>query len=83
MMALVGQLIGLLVNAFWLDKTLYWVTTATGVLLFSALTAYDVQKLKRLEPPDADKAGTCSIVAVRRNVEAERPGRSSSSTTRR
>ena len=53
-MALVGQLIGLLVNAFWLNKELYWVTTATGVLLFSALTAYDVQKLKRLEPPEAD-----------------------------
>ena len=50
-MALVGQLIGVLVNAFWLNKELYWVTTATGVLLFSALTAYDIQKLKRLEPP--------------------------------
>lgn len=51
MMALVGQLIGLVVNLFWLNETLYWVTTATGVLLFSALTAYDVQKLKQYEPP--------------------------------
>ncbi len=54
MMALVGQLIGLVVNGFWLNKELYWITTATGVLLFSALTAYDVQKLKRLEPPQAE-----------------------------
>ena len=34
-MALFGQLIGLVVNLFWLN-TLYWVTTVVGVLLFSA-----------------------------------------------
>lgn len=50
-MALWGQLLGLIVNLFWLNNTLYWLTTATGVLLFSALTAYDVQKLKNYEPP--------------------------------
>ena len=50
-MALFGQLIGLVVNLFWLNSTLYWVTTATGILLFSALTAYDVQKLKQYEQP--------------------------------
>lgn len=49
LMALVGQIIGLIVNGFWLNQTLYWVTTATGVLLFSALTAYDVQRLKSYE----------------------------------
>jgi len=54
MMMLFGQLIGLVVNLFWLNETLYWVTTAVGVLLFSALTAYDVQKLKRYEP-DGDE----------------------------
>ncbi len=51
LMALVGQLIGLVVNLFWLNSTLYWVTTATGILLFSALTAYDIQKLKRYDLP--------------------------------
>jgi hypothetical protein len=50
-MALFGQLLGLVVNLFWFNDTLYWLTTATGVLLFSALTAYDVQRLKRYEPP--------------------------------
>lgn len=50
-MALIGQLIGLVVNLFWLNNTLYWVTTAVGVLLFSAYTAYDVQRLKKYEPP--------------------------------
>ena len=50
-MALWGLLLGLIVNLFWLNQTLYWVTTAVGVVLFSALTAYDVQKLKSYEPP--------------------------------
>jgi uncharacterized protein len=51
LMALTGQVIGVFVNLFWLNETLYWVTTATGVVIFSAYTAYDVQKLKRYEPP--------------------------------
>jgi FtsH-binding integral membrane protein len=55
-MALIGQLIGVVVNVFWLNETLYWVTTATGVLIFSAYTAYDVQKLKRYEPPPGSDA---------------------------
>jgi uncharacterized protein len=55
-MALFGQLIGLVVNLFWLNETLYWVTTAVGVLLFSAYTAYDVQKLKRYETEGGDPA---------------------------
>ncbi len=48
-MALVGQLVGLVVNLFWLNNTLYWVTTGVGVILFAALTAYDVQRLKRFD----------------------------------
>ena len=66
-MALIGQLIGLVVNLFWLNETLYWLTTATGVLLFSALTAYDVQKLNQYEPPpgsDADVAQKDAIVGA-------------------
>ena len=48
-MALVGLLVGLVVNLFWFNSTLYWVTTVVGVVLFSGLTAFDVQKLKRYE----------------------------------
>ena len=51
LMALFGQLIGLVVNLFWLNNTLYWGDAAVGVLLFSAYTAYDVQRLKKYEPP--------------------------------
>jgi hypothetical protein len=50
-MALFGLLVGTIVNLFWLNNTLYWVTTVVGVLLFSAYTAYDVQRLKNDEPP--------------------------------
>jgi hypothetical protein len=62
-MMLFGQLIGLVVNLFWLNETLYWVTTAVGVLLFSALTAYDVQKLKRYEA-DGDAVQKEAIVGA-------------------
>jgi FtsH-binding integral membrane protein len=63
-MALFGQLIGLVVNLFWLNSELYWVTTATGVLLFSALTAYDVQKLKSYEPPPGSDTGAVEKQAI-------------------
>jgi uncharacterized protein len=53
-MALFGQLIGLVVNLFWLNDTLYWITTVVGILLFSAYTAYDVQRLKQYETEGGD-----------------------------
>lgn len=64
MMALVGLLIGLVVNIFWLNSTLYWVTTVVGVLLFSALTAYDVQRLKRYEPAYGSDGATVEKDAI-------------------
>jgi FtsH-binding integral membrane protein len=63
-MALFGQIVGLLVNLFWLNDTLYWVTTATGVLIFSAFTAYDVQRLKRYEPPPGSDTATVEKDAI-------------------
>jgi FtsH-binding integral membrane protein len=64
MMALFGQIIGVLVNLFWLNDTLYWLTTATGVLIFSAYTAYDVQRLKRYEAPPGADASTVEKDAI-------------------
>jgi uncharacterized protein len=63
-MALIGQLIGVFVNLIWLNSTLYWLTTATGILLFSALTAYDVQKLKQYEQPGAASDQTVEKSAI-------------------
>lgn len=48
MMALVGLIIASVVNMFWANSTLYWVTTYAGVLIFVGLIAYDTQKLKVL-----------------------------------
>lgn len=47
-MALIGLIIASIVNIFWANSTLYWICTYAGVLIFTALTAYDVQKIKRL-----------------------------------
>ncbi len=45
-MGLIGLIIASLVNWFFKSTMLYWITTCVGVLLFTALTAYDTQKLK-------------------------------------
>jgi FtsH-binding integral membrane protein len=60
MMALVGLIIASLVNIFWQNSTLYWITSSLGVLIFTGLIAYDTQKIKEMniignEGTDADK----------------------------
>ena len=47
-MALIGLILATIVNIFWANSTLYWITTYAGVLIFAALTAYDIQKLKQI-----------------------------------
>jgi FtsH-binding integral membrane protein len=47
LMALVGLIVASVVNLFVANSALYWITTYAGVVIFAALTAYDMQKLKR------------------------------------
>ncbi len=47
-MALIGLIIASVVNIFFQNEILYWVSTYAGVLIFVALTAYDTQKIKRM-----------------------------------
>jgi uncharacterized protein len=47
LMGLVGLIVASVVNLFWANDALYWITTYAGVVIFAALTAYDMQKLKR------------------------------------
>jgi len=47
-MALIGFVIGSLINLFWANSALYWVLTYLGIALFIGLTAYDTQQIKRL-----------------------------------
>ncbi len=46
-MAVFGLLIASVINWFLQSELLYWVISYAGVLIFTALTAYDVQKIKR------------------------------------
>ena len=48
LMALIGLIIASIVNIFWANSTLYWIITYAGVLIFVGLTAYDVQKIRRI-----------------------------------
>jgi FtsH-binding integral membrane protein len=47
-MALIGLILATIVNIFWANSTLYWITTYAGVGIFAALTAYDMQKLAQI-----------------------------------
>jgi uncharacterized protein len=53
-MALVGQVLALVVNLLWASSSLYWITTASGIAIFSAFTTYDIQRLKDTAHYDSD-----------------------------
>ena len=48
MMGVVGLVIAMLVNMFLRSGTMDYIISIIGVLIFTGLTAYDVQKLKRI-----------------------------------
>jgi uncharacterized protein len=47
-MGLIGMILASLVNLFFQNPAIYWITTYIGVIIFIGLIAYDTQKLKRL-----------------------------------
>lgn len=47
-MALIGMIIAMVINWFMSSQTLDYVISIAGVIIFTGLTAYDVQKLKRI-----------------------------------
>ena len=65
-MALIGLILASVVNIFWANSTLYWVTTYAGVLIFAALTAYDMQKLKQISEQGlrGDAEGRAAIMGA-------------------
>ncbi|MBN1585830.1 MAG: Bax inhibitor-1/YccA family protein [Candidatus Omnitrophica bacterium] len=48
-MGLIGIILASLVNMFMHSPAVYWATTYLGVLIFVALTAYDVQRIKAMD----------------------------------
>jgi FtsH-binding integral membrane protein len=63
-MALWGLILGLVVNLFWANNALYWATTAGGVVIFSAFTAFDAQRLKKYETADGMAVEKQAIVGA-------------------
>jgi FtsH-binding integral membrane protein len=47
-MGLIGLIIASIVNIFLKSPGMYWVTSMIGVLIFTGLTAYDIQKIKKM-----------------------------------
>jgi uncharacterized protein len=47
-MALIGFVIGSIINLFWANSALYWVLTYLGSAIFIGLTAWDTQQIKRM-----------------------------------
>ncbi|MGH2501404.1 MAG: Bax inhibitor-1/YccA family protein, partial [Ktedonobacterales bacterium] len=47
LMALIGLIIAMVVNFFLANPILYWIVSIGGVVIFSGLTAYDTQWIKR------------------------------------
>lgn len=48
LMMLFGVIIASVVNMFWANSMLYWITTYLGIAVFVGLTAYDTQKIKEM-----------------------------------
>lgn len=48
MMGLIGMIVAMLVNFFLKSGTMDYIISVLGVLIFTGLTAYDVQRLKRI-----------------------------------
>jgi uncharacterized protein len=47
-MALIGFIIGSIINLFWANSALYWLLTYLGIAIFIGLTAWDTQQIKRM-----------------------------------
>jgi len=54
LMALIGFIVGTVVNLIWFNETIYWVLTGIGILLFCGLTSYDMQRIVNMSRSDAD-----------------------------
>ena len=67
-MALIGLIIASLVNIFLRSSGLDWIISLIGVVLFTALTAYDVQRVKRLATEsdlyDDTQVGRLAIISA-------------------
>lgn len=67
MMALVGLILGGIVNMFMRSQTFDYVMSAIGVVVFTLLTAYDTQKIKQMAQQllvDSETRGKVAILGA-------------------
>ncbi len=62
-MALIGLIIGSVVNLFLANSVLYWLITYLGIAVFIGLTAWDTQQIKQLSQQAHDDT-TAQRVAI-------------------
>lgn len=62
MMAVIGLIVAMIVNIFLGSSTMDFIISIIGVLIFTALTAYDTQKIKRMAA-DAGIQNDSTLVA--------------------
>ena len=60
-MGLIGIILASIVNIFLHSSTLYWSISVIGVLVFVGLTAWDVQKIKRIGEQGIMQQGEAAI----------------------
>lgn len=60
-MGLVGIIIASIVNIFLKSSSLYWAISMIGVFIFTGLTAWDVQKIKRMGEEGIMEQGEVAI----------------------
>jgi FtsH-binding integral membrane protein len=60
-MGLIGIIIAMVVNIFMASSMLAWVISGIGVIVFTGLTAYDVQQLTRMGAGGIMEGGEAAI----------------------
>ena len=58
------MIIATIVNVFWANTTLYWITTYAGVLIFVGLTAYDTNRIKQMLANQEVNEGTQKLALL-------------------
>ena len=67
LMALLGLILASLVNLYFKNSAVLWVTTYLGVLVFVGLTAYDTQKIKQMDllvAPGSEEEGREAVLGA-------------------
>lgn len=63
-MALIGLIIASVVNIFLHSSTMEWIISIVGVLIFTGLTAWDTQQVRRLSEANMDPAVTDKLATM-------------------